>query len=83
MALYSSALVMKFLNQAHGLRQRMRGFLKLLWFTHQYACMSVCLSVCLSAPEGINDQWHDLCDIGRVRLVKQVSQLFPALNYFI
>ena len=31
-------------------------------------------------PEGINNQWHD---IGHVRLVKQVLQLFPAFNYFI
>ena len=35
---------------------------------------SVC--VCVSAPKCINNQWRD---IGRVRLVKQVSQLFPAL----
>ena len=47
------------------------GFLKLLWFAHRY--------VCVSAPEGINNQWHD---IGRVQLVKQVSWLFNAFNYF-
>ena len=47
----------------------MPGFLKLLWFVRRY--------VCVSASEGINDQWHDT---GRVRLVKQVSQPFPAFN---
>ena len=39
-------------------------------------CMCVCLCV---RPEGINNQWRD---IGRVQLVKQVSWLFPAFNYF-
>ena len=46
-------------------------------------CVFVCLSVCVSAPKSINNQWHDWCDIGCVRLVKQVSRLFPAFNYFI
>ena len=53
----------------------MPGFLKLLWFVRRY----VCLSVCLPAPEVINNQWHDIgCDIGCMRLGKQVSRLFPA-----
>ena len=44
-------------------------------------CVSVCLSVHLSVcPKDINNQW---CDIGHVWLVKQVSWLFPAFNYFI
>ena len=42
--------------------------------------VSVCVSVCVSTPEGINNQWRD---IGHVWLVKQVSRLFPAFNYFI
>ena len=49
----------------------MPGFLKLLWFMCR---------VSVYAPESINNQW---CDIGRVRLVKQVSQFFPAFNYMI
>ena len=53
---------------ARGRRPHVPGFLKLLWFACQYACVS--------APEGVNNQW---CDIGCVQLVKQVSQLFPAL----
>ena len=47
----------------------LHGFLKLLLFVHQY--------VCVSAPEGINNQWHD-CGIDRVCLVKQIL----ALNTF-
>ena len=43
-------------------------------------CVCVCLSFCVSTPEGINNQW---CDIGHVRLVKQVSWLFPNFNHFI
>ena len=43
--------------------------------------MLVC--VCVSAPEGINNSGMILCDIGSVRLVKHVSWLFPAFNYFI
>ena len=35
-----------------GLWQHVPGFLKLLWFAHQY--------VCVSAPKGINNQWHDM-----------------------
>ena len=44
-------------------------------------CVSVCLSVCsLSWALVTSDvMW---CDIGRVQLVKQVSWLFPAFNYF-
>ena len=41
---------------AHGRRPHAPGFLKLLWFTCQY----VCVSVCVSAPEGINNRWHDM-----------------------
>ena len=44
------------LNQTRGGRSRAPGFLKLLWFT----CRYVCLSVCVSTPEGINNQWHDM-----------------------
>ena len=55
------------------LRARAPGFLGLLWFARRYACVRVCVSV----PGAINNQWRD---IGRVRLVKQVLQLFPAFN---
>ena len=54
-----------------GRRPRVPGFLKLL----QFVCWYVC--VCVSAPEAINNQWRD---IDRVRLVKQVLQLFRAFN---
>ena len=58
------------------------GFLKLLWFVCQYVCVFVCVSVCPSLRALITSgvMW---CDIGCARLVKQVSQLFPAFNYFI
>ena len=45
---------------ARGQRPRAPGFLKLLWFAHQYSCVCVCLSVCVSVPEGINNQWRDM-----------------------
>ena len=35
-----------------GQRLHAPGFLKLLWFTHWYACVS--------SPEGINNQWRDM-----------------------
>ena len=57
---------------ACGQRPCVPGFLKLLWFTRRY--------VCVSTPEAINNQWRD---IDRVHLVKQVLWLFPAFNYFI
>ena len=37
---------------ACGQRPRAPGFLKLLWFTCRYACVS--------APEAINNQWRDM-----------------------
>ena len=40
--------------------------------------------MCVSAPpRALITSGVIWCDIGRVRLVKQVSQLFPAFNYFI
>ena len=55
------------------------GLLKLLWFMHRYVCVSVCVSA-LKALITSGVIWFD---IGHVQLVKQVSQLFPAFNYFI
>ena len=52
--------------------------LKLLWFVHQYVCVSVCLF-----PRALITSGVIWCDIGHVRLVKQVLWLFPAYNYFI
>ena len=65
---------------ANGLRPRTPGFLKLLWFTcrYVYVYVSVCPPLRTLITSGMI--W---CDIGHVRLVKQVSQLFPAFNYFI
>ena len=47
-----------------------------------FVYVSVCLYVCLPPGASITSGviW---CDIGRVRLLKQVLQLFPAFNYFI
>ena len=45
-------------------------------------CMSVSVSVCLP-PRALITSGVIWCDIGHVRLAKQVSRLFPALNYFI
>ena len=41
-----------FLNQVQAAIGHAPGFLKLLWFTRWY--------VCVSAPEGINNQWPDM-----------------------
>ena len=52
------------------------GFLKLLWFVCRYVCVSV-------RPWGhLITSGMIWCDTGRVQLVKQVSRLFPAFNYF-
>ena len=58
------------------------GFLKLLWFARRYVCVCVCVSVC-PPPRPLITSGVIWCDIGRVRLVKQVLRLFPAFNYFI
>ena len=65
-----------------GQRLHAPGFLKLLWFVHRYVCVRAFVCVCpLSRPLITNGMiW---CDIDRVRLVKQVSRLLPAFNYFI
>ena len=67
-------------------RPRVPGFSKLLWFELRYArtcmCVCVCLSVC-PPPRPLITSGMIWCDIGRVRLVKQVLRLFPAFNYFI
>ena len=44
---------------------------------------SICVCVCVSAPEALITSGVIWCDIGCVRLVKQVSWHFPAFNYFI
>ena len=60
---------------AHGQKPHVPGFLKLL-------CSCVGMCVCLPQRPLITSSVM-LCDIDRVRLVKQVSRLFPAFNYFI
>ena len=67
---------------ARGQRPRMPGFLKLLWFACWYVCVCVCVSVC-PPPRPLITSGVIWCDIGHVRLVKQVLRLFPAFNYFI
>ena len=65
---------------ARGRRPLAPGFLKLLWFARRYVCVCVC--VC-PPPRPLITSGVIWCDIGRVRLVKQVLRLFPAFNYFI
>ena len=60
---------------ARGQRPHASGFLKLLWFAHQYVCVSVCPPLRALITSGVI--W---CDIGRVRLVKQVLRLSPAFK---
>ena len=45
-------------------------------------CVCMCVSVC-PPPRPLITSGVIWCDIGRVRLVKQVLRLFPAFNYFI
>ena len=60
------------------------GFLKLLWFAHRYVCVCVCVCVCMCPPpRALITSGVIWCDIGHVRLFKQVSRLFPAFNYLI
>ena len=71
---------------ARGRRPRAPGFLKLLWFARRYVCVCMCVCVCVSVcppPRPLITSDVIWCDIGRVRLVKQVLRLFPAFNYFI
>ena len=46
-------------------------------------CVCVCLCVCVSVLRALITSDMIWCDIGCVQLVKQVSQLFPASNFFI
>ena len=46
-------------------------------------CMCVCVCVFVSAPRALITSGVIWCDIGHVRLVKQVLWLSPAFNYFI
>ena len=47
-------------------------------------CVCVCVCVCVCPPPRmLITSGMIWCDIGCVRLVKQVSQLFTAFNYFI
>ena len=49
-------------------------------------CVCVCVCMCVSVcppPRPLITSGVIWCDIGRVRLVKQVLRLFPAFNYFI
>ena len=52
------------------------------WFLEiVLVCSSVCVSAC-PPPRALITSGVISCDIGRVRLVKQLSQLFPTFNYF-
>ena len=58
------------------------------WFleialVHALVCVCMCPCVCVSAPRTLITNGVIWSDIGRVQLVKQVSQLFLAFNYFI
>ena len=61
-----------FLNQACG-----TWFLEIA-LVHASVCMSVCPPHRALITSGVI--W---CDVGHVQLVKQVSRIFPAFNYFI
>ena len=71
-----------FKSGTRGQRLLAPGFLKLLWSACRYACVHVCVSVC-PPPRPLITSGVIWCDIGCVRLVKQVLRLFPAFNYFI
>ena len=52
-------------------------------FVCALVCVFVCLCVCVSALRALITSGKIWCDIGRAQLVKQVSWLFLAFNYFI
>ena len=70
---YCTTIIIK--PGARGRRPRAPGFLKLLWFARRYVCMFVC-----PPPRPLITSCVIWCDIGRVRLVKQVLWLFPAFK---
>ena len=75
---YLAITLLKILiNQARGLRSHVPGSLKLLWFAHLCVCVYVCLCLCVCPLRALITSGVIWCDIGRVRLVKQVSQFFP------
>ena len=66
-----------FLNQAHA------AFAACAWFLEiDLVPSSVCVCVCVSVrppPKALINSGVIWCDIGHVRLAKQVSRLFPVL----
>ena len=52
-------------------------------FVYTLVCVFVCLCVCVSALRALITSGKIWCDIGCAQLVKQVSWLFLAFNYFI
>ena len=60
--------------------QRPRALFLEIALVHMLVC--VCVSVCPS-PRALITSGMIWCDIGRVRLVKQVLWLFPAFSYCI
>ena len=75
--LYGTKCYEIFKPGSRGHRPRTAVFLKLLLFARWYVC------VCVSTPRALITIGMTWCDIDCVRLVKQVSWLFPAFNYFI
>ena len=70
-------LIENFLNQARAAT----WFLEIA-LVRASVCVCMCVSVC-PPPRPLITSGMIWCDIGRVRLVKQVLRLFPAFNYFI
>ena len=70
-----------FLNQARAAEGARTWFLEIA-LVHTSVCVSVYVSVC-PPPRALITSGMIWCAIGHVQLVKQVSRLFPAFNYFI
>ena len=77
-----SILIPFFKPGACSRRPRAPGFLKLIW-SHVGMCVYVSVCLCVHPWTGFITNGVILCDIGHIWLVKQVSRLFPAFNYFI
>ena len=61
-----------------GMHGQMHAWFLEIALVYALVYVSVCVSACLP-PRALITSGVIWCDIGRVRLVKQVSQLFPVL----
>ena len=82
MAESGATIIQTLLNQAHVAEGGAHLVSWNYFGSHISMCVYLCVSVC-PPPRALIYSGVIWCDTGRVQLVKQVSWLFPAFNYFI